>query len=158
MTIFNDNIIPYEGNTTFKFGMKLDEVRSFLKENKIAFNYSVDSNKDCTPPIPWETIVIDDIITLVFVEGILFEMSFEGRYEGKLPNGIGIGTKMSDAEEIDSSIYYDEDWDEYFVSKLGYWIIDDIDEGTVDVLTVFVKEAELDDEEFFKYEWIKNYK
>ena len=44
--------------------------------------------------------------------------------------------KMSELEEIDKSLKYNED-DEDFVSKNGYWIEDDLDTGKICSITIF---------------------
>lgn len=41
----NEKITPYVGTESFKLGMKLEEVRKILKENKIPFNQTEQSNK-----------------------------------------------------------------------------------------------------------------
>ena len=61
---------------------------------------------------------------------------------------------MSELEEIDKSLKYNED-DEDFVSKNGYWIEDDLDTGKICSITIFL--PEVDSEDFFKYERIDNY-
>ena len=90
-----------------------------------------------------------------FVDEVLFEISFENEYMGKLPNGIGIGNSMEELEKQDSSLEYNDD-DECFVSAEGYWIIDDIDTGKVQTITIYLEEV--NSEEFFEYEWTKKYK
>lgn len=152
--LLNEEIIPYEGTNTIKLGMTLSEVREYLKNNKIPFNQTMDSNKDCTPPIPWIYITVESSFSMSFVKDVLFEMSFEGNCSGRLPNGVGIGTEMKELERLDLSLEYDDD-DEVFVSKDGYWIIDDIDSGKVKTITVFLKEVEPDD--FFDYKWVDKY-
>ncbi len=37
----NERIIPFEGTESFKLGMKLEEVRMFLKSNKVPFNQTI---------------------------------------------------------------------------------------------------------------------
>ena len=155
INLLNESIIPYKGIDTIKLGMSLPEVRTYLKNNKIPFNQTMDSNKECTPPIPWIYITVKNSLSMSFVEDVLFEISFENDYTGKLPNGIGVGTNMEELEKIDSSIEYDDD-DECFVSDNGYWIIDDIDTGKVQTITVFLEDV--NSEEFFEYEWTKKYK
>lgn len=153
LNLFKEPIIPYKGTDNIKLGMSLSEVRAYLKDNKIPFNQTMDSNKDCTPPIPWIYITIEKSLSMSFVEEVLFEISFENEYLGKLPNGIGVGSDMEELEKTDPSLEYDDD-DECFVSDNGYWIIDDIDTGKVQTITVFLEDVNSDD--FFEYEWIKN--
>lgn len=152
--LLKENIVPYKGIDTIKLGMTLSEVREYLKKNRIPFNQTMDSNKDCTPPIPWIYISIEDSLSMSFVKDVLFEMSFEGNYLGRLTNGVGVGTDMEALEGIDSSLEYNDD-DEMFVSDGGYWIIDDIDTGKIKTITVFLEEVDSDD--FFDYEWVSKY-
>jgi|GEM_PF-768485 len=152
--LLKENIMPYQGIESLKLGMTLSEVRDYLKQNKIPFNQTMDSNKDCTPPIPWVYITVDSSLSMSFVKDILFEMSFEANCSGKLPNGIGIGDDMKKLEALEKNLEYDDD-DECFVSENGYWIIDDIDSGKIQTITVFLKEVDSDD--FFDYEWVNKY-
>lgn len=154
INLLNESIIPYKGTETIKLGMTLSEVRDYLKQNKIPFNQTMDSNKDCTPPIPWVYITVDSSLSMSFVKDVLFEMSFEAKYEGKLPNGAGIGTDMKEMESLDPTLEYDDD-DEVFVSENGFWIVDDIDTGKVQTITVFIEEVTSDD--FFEYKWCDRY-
>lgn len=155
MMFFNDSIIPYVGTDTFKLGDKIENIRSFLKENHIGFDQSIDSNKGCEPEIPWTFIRLSDSITLCFVLDILFEIVLENDYKGKLTNGGYIGMKVSEIKDIDSSLEYNDE-DEDFVSSKGYWITDSVDTGNVESITIFLPDVERDD--FFKYDWIANYK
>ena len=152
--LLKENIVPYKGIDTIKLGMTLSDVREYLKKNRIPFNQTMDSNKDCTPPIPWIYISIEDSLSMSFVKDVLFEMSFEGNYLGRLTNGVCVGTDMEVLEGIDSSLEYNDD-DEMFVSDGGYWIIDDIDTGKIKTITVFLEEVDSDD--FFDYEWVSKY-
>ncbi len=155
MMFADDRIIPYIGTDSFKLGDTLDCVRTFLKINKVGFDQKVDPNNGCTPDIPWTFIKIRNGITLCFVMDILFEMVLEKDYLGKLPNGGCIGMKIAEFEEIDSSLEYNDE-DEDYISKQGYWVTDNIDTGEVDSITVFLPEVERND--FFKYEWVSKYK
>ncbi len=155
MMFMNDSIIPYVGTDTFKLGDKLENVRAFLKENRIRFNQSVDLNKGCKPEIPWTFIELSKSITLCFVVDILFEIVLENDYTGKLTNGGYIGMKMSELKGIDSSLEYNDE-DEDFVSKKGYWITDSVDTENIESITIFLPDVERED--FFEYEWVGNYK
>lgn len=154
MTFFHDSIIPYIGTDTFKLGETLDKVRAYLKDNKIKFNQGVEPNKGCEPEIPWTIIKISDSITLCFVFDILFEIALEGDYSGKLSNGGFVGMKITELKQIDPSLEYNDD-DEDFISKDGYWVTYDSETGDVCMITIFLPEVEKDD--FFKYKWVNNY-
>lgn len=74
---------------------------------------------------------------------------------GELPNGIKVGMNMDEVKQIDDTLQYNDD-DEDYISKMGYWIEDDLDTKKVTAITVYVREAE-DSESFFKYEWVDTY-
>ena len=152
---FSDSIIPYTGIDSFRFGESIEEIRKELKDNKITFNQSVDPHKGCTPEISWTFIEIGKSITLCFVKEILFEIVLENAFEGELPNGIKVGMNMDEVKQIDDTLQYNDD-DEDYISKMGYWIEDDLDTKKVTAITVYVREAE-DSESFFKYEWVDTY-
>ena len=149
------NIIPYVGIGNIKLGMSIESVRSFLKEQHIRFDQWVEPNKGMEPEIPWTFIRIDKSIVLTFVEGVLFEIFLENKYQGKLPNGISIDMKITDAEQIDQTLEYNED-EEDFISKEGYWLGDLVETGKIISITIFLPEVEKDD--FFEYTWVKKYK
>ncbi len=148
-------MVPYVGTDTFKLGDSLESVRDYLKENKVNFSQSIDLNKGCVPEVPWIFIEISDSITLCFVKDVLFEIVFENNYMGQLPNGGLIGMKMVELEVLDPTLEYNDD-DEDFISKSGYWVVDDIETGRVTSITIFLPEVELDT--FFRYEWVEKYK
>lgn len=152
----NKNIIPYEGIGEIKLGMRLDEVRGYLKTNHIKFDQWIESNEGFEPEIPWVNIRIRNSITLTFVKDILFEILLQNEYKGALPNGIKIDMEMNEVEQIEPSLKYDDD-DEIFVSDNGYWIGDEIELGKVVSITIFLPDVELDDDEFWKYEWLEKY-
>ena len=58
---------------------------------------------------------------------------------------------MDEAIKIDPSLRYG-DWNEDYQSERGYWLEDNLDDGTVLSMTIFIKEV-MDDAVFFKYEW-----
>ena len=150
----NERIIPFEGTESFKLGMKLEDVRAILKSNKIPFNQTLQSNKDTTDKVPWIFITIDDSITFCFAKEVMYEIYFENNYTGKLPNGGYIGMDFEELRRIDSSIYYNDE-EEDFGSKDGYWIVDDIETKKVSMLTIFLPEVET--EEFYNYDWVEKY-
>ena len=149
------NIIPYVGIGNIKLGMSIESVRSFLKEQHIRFDQWVEPNKGMDPEIPWTFIRIEKSIVLTFVEGVLFEIFLENKYRGKLPNGISVDMKMTDAKQIDQTLEYNED-EEDFISKEGYWLGDLVETGKIISITIFLPEVEKDD--FFEYTWVKKYK
>jgi len=152
----NDNIIPYEGIGEIKLGMRLDDIREYLKSNQIKFDQWIESNEGYEPEIPWVNIRIKNSITLTFVKNILFEILLQNEYKGALPNGTQIDMEMNEVEQIEPSLKYDDD-DEIFVSDNGYWIGDEIESGKVVSITIFLPDVELEDDEFWKYEWLEKY-
>lgn len=152
----SEKIIPYIGIGDIKLGMNRTEIKTILKGHNIVFSEGIDSNKGCTPPIPWITIYIKDYMSLVFAEDILWEINFDEQYKGTLYNGIHIGMSMETACMIDNSITF-EDFEEYWFSKNGYWLFDYADTHIIYEMSIFIKECENDDI-FDKYDWIKKYK
>lgn len=155
MRLFEETIVPYIGTDTFKLGEDLEEVRLYLKNNKIHFSQRIDSNRGCDPEVPWVYLTIADNLLLCFVENILFEIVFEGAYAGTLPNGGYVGIGMTEMKTIDQALEFNDE-DEDFVSPEGYWIEEDLSRETVCSITVFL--PEVNDDDFFSYEWIKNYR
>ncbi len=154
INIIEETIKPYNGVGCIKLGMTLPQIRAMLKENKTPFNQTVNPNKGCTPEVPWTFIKIFDSITMCFAKDILFSIVVEGKYKGKTAHGLYIGMKMSEAEQLDPTIEYNDE-DEDFISKEGYWINDEIESGLICAITIFL--PELDSEDFFKYEWVDKY-
>ena len=152
--IIEETIKPYIGIGQLQLGMTLPKTRAMLKESKTPFNQSVDPNKGCTPEVPWTFINIFDSVTMCFAKDILFFIVVEGKYKGKTANGLYIGMKMSDAEQLDPTLEYNDE-DEDFISKEGYWINDEIESGLICAITIFI--PELDSEDFFKYDWVEKY-
>ena len=151
MNILQEKLIPFEGLGDIKLLSSFDEVKNYLKKNKINFSIEYQSNNGCKPEVPWTMIHIDESITLSFAKNKLWQIFVEEKFAGSLPNGIKIGISMDEAIKIDSSLFYD-DWNEDYQSKKGYWLEDNLDDKTVLSITIFIKEV-LDDEVFFKYEW-----
>ena len=150
----SERIIPYEGIESFKLGMKLDEVRQILKNNKIPFDQTMQSNRGTTSEVPWIFITIDSSLTLCFAKNVMYEMYFKNDFKGKLPNGGYIGMDMEQLEKLDPLLEYNDD-EEDFNSKNGYWILDDIDTKKVAIITIFLPIVEK--EEFYSYEWVNDY-
>lgn len=155
MNYLNEKIIPYKGLESFRLGDNLECVRSELKSNNVPFNQMIDSNKDCTPPIPWTNISINKSIMLTFAKDILFRIYVENDYSGTLPNGVQIGMDLKELKLIDDSIQYDED-EEYYYSQHGYWVNEDINTNRVEGIVIFIPEIENDDQ-FWNYEWTNKY-
>ena len=61
---------------------------------------------------------------------------------------------MSELVKLDNSVFYNED-DEDYISKQGYWVVDELDTNCVEEITVFLPEVEQPD--FFEYSWIVEY-
>ena len=145
------NITPYIGTDNFKFSMSFDDVRGYLKSQKILFNTEHWPNKGCTPEVAWDIIRIGDYLSIFFARGKMFKMYFENSFSGSLTNGIKIGTPIEEAIIIDNTIKYD-DWEEEYVSDTGYWLETDIETEEVISISIFIKEVE-DDDVFYSYEW-----
>jgi len=145
------NITPYIGTENIKFDMSFDEVRNYLKTQKVIFNTEHWPNKGCTPEVAWDIIRIGDYLSIFFARGKMFKMYFENSFSGSLVNGIKIGTPIEEAIIIDNTIKYD-DWEEEYVSEKGYWLETDVETEEVISIAIFIKEVE-DDDVFYSYEW-----
>ena len=147
-------IIPNVGIGNIKIGMKFNDVIKILKDNKIIYSTGVEPNKGCNPEVAWVTIFIKKYMNLRFAKDILWQIYFEEDFEGKLQNGISIGTKIDDALEIDKLLEFD-DWNEIYYSKIGYWLIDSLD--TNEIIEISIGIPEILDDEFDNYKWVKRY-
>lgn len=153
---FNNDIIPFKGIGDFLLYENFNNIKKIFKGHGINYNIEDQPNKGCTPPVSWKIIKVKDTITLIFAKDKLFEIYVEENFKGKLPNGIHIGMSIEKAKEIDNTITFN-DWEECYESKLGYWLEDNLDDGTIMSITIFIKEI-LDDETFFSYEWCEKFK
>lgn len=151
---FEENIISYIGTESFKFGAKYSDIKKILKSEHLSIQQSKRSNKGCEIDWPWIILTVENSITLVFVKDVLFEIVLANSYKGKLPNGCCLGMSLKELERLDSSLVYNDIEDDYS-SKEGYWITED-EFGNIDSITIYVKEIE--ESNFYKYEWLKNYK
>lgn len=149
--ITKESIIPYVGTDSFKFLSNMEDVKSFLKSNKIPYTEEIQSNKGCVPDVPWTLLHVKGSITLIFAKEKLWEIYLEKGFSGQLPNGIRIGMPLLEAQKMDSTLKFDE-WNEEFQSENGYWLEDDLDDGTVLSITIYIKEVENDDA-FYSYRW-----
>lgn len=149
--ITKESIIPYVGTDSFKFLSKMEDVKSFLKSNKIPYTEEIQSNKGCVPDVPWTLLHVKGSITLIFAKERLWEIYLEKGFSGQLPNGVKIGMPLLEAQKMDPTLKFDE-WNEEFQSENGYWLEDDLDDGTVLSITIYIKEVENDDA-FYSYRW-----
>jgi len=153
-SLLSENITPYVGLETFKLGMKLEEVRTILKANKIPFNQKIQSNKDTTEKVPWIFISIEESVTFCFAKDVMYEIYLENSYKGVLPNGGYIGMEFRELQEIDPSLVYNDD-EEDFESKEGYWVLDNLDTKKVESITIFL--PEVPSQAFYTYQWVEKY-
>lgn len=149
MNFLSDKLIPFVGTEHFKLYNSLSDIKYFLKENSVIYSVEIWANKECTIPMPWTIIHIDNAISLFFANEKLFKIVVFKSYLGGLENGIKTGMLIGTALEKDSSLCYD-DWNEDYESE-GYWI--EIDEtNSISSISIFIPEV-LNDEIFDKYEW-----
>ena len=113
MNIFEEKIIPFCGIGNISFSMSYDDTKDYLKANGIKYTVDLWDNKGCDPEVPWKIIRIDNSISLFFAKDKMFKICLECNYSGLLENGIGIGMPIIKAQEIDSSLVYEED-EEYY--------------------------------------------
>lgn len=144
-------IIPYIGFENYLFSKSFDEIHKELKDSSASYTIEHWPNKGCTPEVAWDIIRVGDSISLFFAKGCLFKIYFENSFEGSLFNGIHLGQKIDDAISIDGTLQYD-DWEEEYISELGYWLEDEVGTGKIISISIFIKAIE-DDEYFYSYEW-----
>ncbi len=149
--IKEQNITPYVGVGPIALMSRLDDVKAYLKFNKIPHQVEVWSNKGETPKVPWTIVRVEGCVSLFFAKGLLWKVYATRGYEGALPNGIRIGIKTEKALQTDPDLE-DDDWNEVYVSKNGYWLEDSLETGEIESISVFIKAVENDDE-FYSYEW-----
>lgn len=152
MILKENQIIPFEGLGNIKLYSKLEEVKSFLDVNNIKYFSEIWSAEGETIPNPWTVLFIENSINLYFAgNDKLFKIYCCGDYKGSLPNGINLDTELLKAKEIDTSIEYNDDGEDY-ESNNGYWIEDNLDTGKLLSITIFIKEL-LDDDTFDSLKW-----
>ena len=150
--LFAESIVPYEGTTSIKLRMSISEVKNLLREEGIHFKEEIWSSQEETVPNPWNVIIISNTMSLFFAKNRkLFKIVFWQDYTGSLPNGIKTGLKTDDALKIDPSLAFD-DWNEDYESSDGYWLEDDIENGCIMSISIFIKEL-LDDDLFDTCNW-----
>ena len=147
-------IVPYKGVDDITFEMSFDEVKNLLRERQINFNTENWPNKGCDPEVAWDIIRIGNDISIFFAKNRMFKIYFENDFSGVLINGISLGMNINEAKLLDDTIEYD-DWEEIYTSDLGYWLEDDVENGEIISITIFIEELE-DDDEFFRYDWCNN--
>ena len=147
-----DAIIPYEGTDSIELYQNISVMRRFLANAGIKYREEVWSSSYETIPNPWTVLIIDDVMSLFFAKNSkLFKIVLWKDYQGSLPNGIHTRMKLSEAQQIDPDLVFD-DWNEDYESPLGYWIEDDIDTGEVDSISIFIREL-LDEDNFDYCNW-----
>lgn len=145
------NIQPFIGIGSYKLMSSMQDLKSILNDQGVSYTEENWPNDECTNSVPWNIIRTGTGLNFFFAKDKLFKIYVEDGFDGCLPNGIGIGTGMEEAQRIDPDLKYD-DWEEDWESPEGYWLEDDLDTGKVMTITVFIKEV-LDDELFERYNW-----
>lgn len=146
-----NKIVPFVGYDEYNFSMTLKAVREKLKKKQIAFKQEHWDNKGSTPEVAWDIIRLDTGLSMFFAKNRMFKMYFEGSGTWELENGISTGMLLTKAKEIDDSIKFNED-EEDFESKNGYWIEEDVKSGLIASIAIFIP-ACLDDDFFYSYKW-----
>lgn len=147
----NKIAIPFQGYGDFLLYQSTEEAKRIIKNNGFGYSVEVWDNKECTNPVPWTIIRIEDKIHLFFAKDKLFKIYLCNECEAQLPNGIYIGMNLDEALEIDYNLEYD-DWEEDYQSPQGYWLEDNLDDEKVMSISLFIKEA-LNEELFEEYKW-----
>jgi len=150
MNLLTEKLIPFVGTEHLKLYTAPSDIKILLKENSINFFVETWANNECTIPMPWTIIHIDNAISLFFANNKLFKIVVFEKYTGNLDNGIRTGMPINTALEKDSRLHYDE-WNEDYESD-DYWIEKNIETNTISSISIFISEV-LNDEIFDKYEW-----
>lgn len=152
MKLLDSLITPFEGLEEVKLYSMLDDVKRYLDKNSINYTLEIWGAEEETIPNPWTVLFVENCINLFFAaNGKLFKIYCYNGFKGSLPNGINLDNTLEEAKNIDSSLEYNDDGEDY-ESKNGYWIEDDLDTGKVFSITVYIKEI-LDDKEFDSLSW-----
>ncbi len=150
--LLNESITPFSGTETIKLYQTIAEVKKLLTSEDIRYREEVWNSQAETVPNPWTVIIIDRVMSLFFAKNSkLFKIVLWQDYTGSLPNGICTGMKIIDAESIDPNLRYD-DWNEDYESDAGYWLEDDVENGEITSISIFIKEL-LDEEQFDFCNW-----
>jgi len=149
-----NNIIPYSGYGEYLFDKDIETIKTILKNAAITYSTAHRPNKGCSPEVAWDIIRIGNEISMFFAKGKMFKIYFENGFSGALQNGIRLGQSINEAKIIDPSIEYD-DWNEEYISKLGYWLEDDIETEQIVSITVFIKALE-NEEYYYSYKWCES--
>lgn len=144
-------LIPFVGFDNYKLLQSVQDVKNELSANGETYKEEYWANEELTNPIPWIVLKTNSNISFFFANDKLFKIYVEDNNDFGLDNGISIGLPMEKAQEIDSSLTFD-DWNEDWSSEQGYWLEDKLDNNTVMSITIFINEV-LDDDVFDKYEW-----
>ncbi len=151
MININDNLVPFEGLSTIMLYQSDKIIKKELSDSRIIYEREIWDNEECTVPMPWEILHINNnSINLFFANSKLFKIVVENEYAGKLPNGICLGMTMQDAVSLDDQLTYDE-WNEEYGSPLGYWVEDDPETSRIISISIFIRE--IDDDDFEEYKW-----
>lgn len=138
-------IIPKIGLNSICLYDNIDKIINILKNYQVDYNIEIWKLENIEDTNPWKVINISNDILLFFAANDkLFKIHCKNNFSGSLSNGIMIGMPLEQAMNIDPSLYYEDDFEQY-VSKDGYWIEDDIDTRRIISITIFIKEIDNDD-------------
>ena len=56
----NETVKPFVGIGNIKLGMNYADAIKILKDNNIIYSMGIDSNKGCTPEVPWKKVFVKD--------------------------------------------------------------------------------------------------
>ncbi len=150
-----NKIIPYKGCGEFNLSMTLEEVRAYLKNNKIPFQQELHEHKN-TIDLPWDIVKISNEMSMYFAKSIMFMIWFSSPDKWELENGIYTGMDFKKAKKLDKKLIFDDD-DELYKSPKGYWVEDNLFTKKVERIAVFIKEVlndnVLDENGFRSYKW-----
>lgn len=150
--VYKENLIPFRGTDSIQLYQTIDIVREALDKYQVGYSIELWESTSETVPNPWKVIVIEGVLSLFFAKNNkLFKIVAWDNYKGTLPNGIAVGMNISDAQQLDSTLIYNE-WNEDYESDNGYWVEDDVESNTIISISIFIKEV-LEEDTFDYCKW-----
>lgn len=136
-------IIPWKEVGGIKLYSTIRELRNIIEDT---------DNKGRLLNNIWARYEIDNKMYLFFslVNGKLFKITALSNYKGKLFDKICVGMTESELLEVEPSFIYD-DFEEVYESEKGVFLETDPQTKRITNISVYIKEADADD--FEEYKW-----
>ena len=85
-------ITPFVGYGEFRLYQSITDAKALIKKIGATYTTELWANSECSNPVPWTIIRIQNQIHLFFANDKLFKIYLDNGCEGSLSNGIYIGT------------------------------------------------------------------